>query len=229
MAEQKQFKEIKPRSMRYHVLRQLRSAILDGVFKPGERLNESEIARQMGISRGPVREAILALEQEGLAKTEHWRGSYVVELDAQSFQELIELRILLETHAARVATEKCTPADLGRLDKVIQQMRTASQSDDIENVVDQDLNFHRTICQLSGNQLLAQMWEQIAGRLRLAILLSIEEGYDAAGMVETHPPVLEAMQAGQADLAAQRLNERTWEAAERIIAILAQKDEPVEA
>jgi hypothetical protein len=67
------------------------------------------------------------------------------------------------------------------------------------------------------------MWEQLAGRVRLAILLSIEHGYDAGGMVETHPPVLEAMTSGDGPLAAQLLNERTWEAAERISAILSKR------
>ena len=223
MGEDKRFEEIKPRSMRYHVLRQLRQAILTGVFKPGERLNESEIAREMGISRGPVREAILALEQEGLAKTEHWRGSYVVDLDPQSFRELIDLRILLETHAAKVATENCTPDTCAELQKVIQQMREATINGDIERGVDHDLDFHRTICRLSGNRLLLQMWEQLAGRLRLAILLSIEQGYEAGSMVETHPPVLEAMERGDGQLAAQLLNTRTREAAERISEILSKR------
>jgi DNA-binding GntR family transcriptional regulator len=224
MERNMQFEQIESRSMRHQVLRQLRNAILSGALKPGARLNESEIARQMGVSRGPVREAILALEQEGLATSEHRRGSYVSEVDVQSFSELIDLRILLETHATRIATARCTPEGCSRLQHIIDQMRIASQSGDIEGVVDHDLDFHRTICQLSGNRLLARMWEQLAGRLRLAILLSIEHGYDAAAMVETHPPVLEAMKRDDGDLAAQLLNERTWEAARRIIAILTHED-----
>ena len=196
------FEEIRSSSIRHHVLRQLRSAILSGDLEPGERLNESQIARQMGISRGPVREAILALEQEGLAKSEHRRGSYVTEVDVQSFSELIDLRILLETHAARLATATCTPAGCSELQRIIEQMRTASRAEDVESVVDRDLDFHRAICNLLGNRLLAQMWEQLAGRLRLAILLWIEHGYDAAGMVETHPPVLESIERGDGDRAA---------------------------
>ena len=224
MDDIKQFEPIKPRSMRHDVLQQLRRAILSGQFRPGERLNESEIARQMGISRGPVREAILALQQEGLIETEHWRGSYVVELDPKSFCELVDLRILLETHAARIATERCTPDDCAELEHIVEEMRSASREGDVELVVDKDIEFHRTICRLSGSDLLLQMWEQLAGRLRLAILLSIEHGYDAPGMVETHPPVLEAMKRGDADLAARRLNERTWEAAQMISAILSQQE-----
>lgn len=223
MVSDRRFEEVRSRSMRHDVLRQLRNAILDGTLKPGERLNESKIAKEMGISRGPVREALLTLEQEGLVKSVHWRGAYVAELDLDSYRELIELRLLLETHAAKVATKRCRPEDYVELEGIIEQMRAACRAGDIEQVVEHDLNFHRTICRLSGNRLLLAMWEQMSARLRLAILLSIQHGYDAFGMVETHPPVLEAMKAGDAELAAQRLNDRTWEAAELIIAKLSQR------
>jgi len=225
MEETRRFEEVKPHSMRFDVLRQLRNAILGGTYKPGERLNESEIAREMGISRGPVREAIQALQQEGLVQTEHWRGSYVVEVDPGSFRELVDLRILLETHAAKIATARSTPAGYEELDAIIERMRAAGRAGDVDGVVDNDLAFHHKICELSGNELLLQAWEKLAGRLRLAILLSIERGYyDAGAMVETHPPVLEAMKDGDAELAAERLNNRTWEAAEAIIASLPDKE-----
>ena len=225
MEETNRFEEVRPHSMRFDVLRQLRNAILGGSYKPGERLNESEIAREMSISRGPVREAIQALQQEGLVETEHWRGSRVVEVDPQSFRELVDLRVLLETHAAKIATERCTPAGCDELDSIIERMRAAGRAGDVDGVVDNDLAFHHKICELSGNELLLQAWEQLAGRLRLAVLLSIERGdYDAAAMVETHPPVLEAMKEGDAELAAERLNLRTWEAAEAIIASLPDKE-----
>jgi len=223
MDNDKRFEEIRPRSMRYDVLHQLRNAILDGTLKPGARLNESEIARQMGISRGPVREAILALEQEGLVTTVHWRGSYVAEIDLEAFRELVELRILLETYAAKMATRRCTPGGCAELERLIDEMRAANAAGDIDDVIDHDLDFHHTICRLSGNRLLLRAWEQLSGRLRLAILLSLEQGYDAGGMIETHPPVVEAMQRGDAELAAERLNQRTWEAAESILAKLAER------
>jgi len=217
---ERRFAEIKPRRMRHDVLRQLRNAILDGTFKPGERLNESEIARQMGISRGPVREAILALEEEGLITTIHWRGSYVAEVDPESFRELIELRILLETHAAKRAAQNFSPADGAELERLVEEMRAANAAGDLDDVIDHDLDFHHTICRMGGNSLLLKAWEQLSGRLRLAILLSLQLGYDAGGMIETHPPVIEALQRGEADLAAQLLNDRTWEAANIIMALV---------
>jgi DNA-binding GntR family transcriptional regulator len=223
MEVERNFEQVRPQSMRYDVLRQLRKAILDGRFRPGERLNESHIAREMGISRGPVREAMQALEQEGLIQTVHWKGSFVAELDPQAFRELVELRILLETHAARAATVRCTPAEIAELDDLIAQMRLACRAGDIDEMVNYDLAFHHAICRLAGNRMMVRVWEQLAGRMRLAVLLSIEEGYDPASMIETHPPVLEAMRLGDGDLAAQHLNERTWQAAERIYSALSDR------
>jgi DNA-binding GntR family transcriptional regulator len=217
MGEDKLFETIKPQSLRVQVLRQLRRAILTGAMKPGDRLNETVIAREMGTSRGPVREAILALHQEGLVKIDHGRGASVAQLDPQSFRDLTEVRILLETQAVRLATERCDAASCAELAGIIEEMRDASKLHDVERVVDQDLSFHHAICRLSGNRVLLEIWEQIAGRLRLAILLSTEQGYDAGTWVETHPPVLEAMRAGDPELAAKHLIGSTRPATEEII------------
>jgi DNA-binding GntR family transcriptional regulator len=220
MDEDRRFETVKAQSMRYLVLRQLRGAILNGGLKPGERLNETVIAREMGISRGPVREAILTLHQEGLVSIDHGRGASVAQLDPSVLRELVEVRILLETYAVNLVTEHFEPAFGTELEAIIEQMRAASRDDDVESVVDCDLSFHRTICRLSGNRVLLEMWERLAGRLRLAILLSIEQGYDAGLWVETHPPVVEAIKVGDAELAARHLIGSTRPATEQIIQTL---------
>jgi DNA-binding GntR family transcriptional regulator len=220
MDEDRRFQTVKAQSMRYLVLRQLRKAILNGGLKPGERLNETVIARQMGISRGPVREAILTLHQEGLVSIDHGRGASVAQLDPALLRDLVEMRTLLETYAVKLATEHFEPAFGAELEGIVEQMGAASRDDDVESVVDYDLSFHRAICRLSGNRVLLEMWEKLAGRLRLAILLSIEQGYNAGLWVETHPPVVEAMKAGDAELAAQHLIGSTRPATEQIIQML---------
>jgi DNA-binding GntR family transcriptional regulator len=223
MDDTKRFVEVRARSMRYDVLRQLRNAILHGAFRPGERLNESEIAREMGISRGPVREAILELEREGLVRIEHRRGAYVVKLEPEVFGDLVDLRILLETHAVRIATGRCKPGDCDGLDHIIEQMRLAHSAGDTEKVVDNDLDFHRTLCSMAGNQLLLEAWEQLAGRLRLAMLLWIEHGLDDTDQnVQMHREVLAAMRQGDGERAAQRINLGNREAAAEMVPILAQ-------
>jgi len=201
----------------------LRNAILHGSFKPGERLNESEIAREMGISRGPVREAILELETEGLVKIEHRRGAYVVKLEPEAFGDLVDLRILLETHAVRIAARLCSPADYAGLERIIEQMRRAHAAGDTEKVVDNDLEFHRTLCALAGNQLLLEAWEQLTGRLRLAMLLWIEHGLDDTTQnLQMHQEVLDAMRQRDGERAAQRINSGNREAAAEMAPILTQ-------
>jgi DNA-binding GntR family transcriptional regulator len=223
MEEIRHFEEVRARSMRFDVLRQLRNAILHGAFKPGERLNESEIAREMGISRGPVREAILELQQEGLVEIEHRRGAYVSTLEPEVFQDLVDLRILLETHAVKIATRRFTPADYAALEDTIKRMEAAHHAGDTDKVVDYDLEFHRTICNLAGNQLLLEAWEHLAGRLRLAMWLWIEHGLDdIAQNTNMHRQFLDAMKQGDGELAAQRINQGNREAAADMVAILAE-------
>jgi len=225
MEDPKRFVEVRARSMRHDVLRQLRNAILHGSFRPGERLNESEIAREMGISRGPVREAILELETEGLVKIEHRRGAYVVRLEPKVFGDLVDLRILLETHAVRIAAPRCTPADCAAIKRIIEQMQSAHAAGDTEKVVDSDLEFHRSLCALAGNDLLLEAWEQLSGRLRLAMLLWIKHGLDDADEnVRMHQEVLEAMRQGDGEQAAERINLGNREAAAEMVEILAHYD-----
>lgn len=226
MDDVRKFEEIRPRSMRFDVLRQLRSAILHGAIKPGERLNESEIAREMGISRGPVREAILELQQEGLVEIEHRRGAHVVNLDPEVFRDLVDLRILLETHAVRIAAQRCTSSDYAELEQILARMRRAHEVGDIEKVVDYDLEFHRTMCTLAGNRLLLEAWEHLAGRLRLAMLLWIEHGIDdIVQNVEMHQAFIDALKQGDGQLAASRINAGNREAAEEMFAILSLRKE----
>jgi DNA-binding GntR family transcriptional regulator len=213
------FVEVRPRRLSYHVRYQLRKAILDGVFRPGQRLIETDIAREMNTSRGPIREAIQALEQEGLVKSEPWRGARVVELDPASIRSLVELRILLETFAAKAATERCDQSGYRELEQIVEQMQAAAREERIEEFLDHDIDFHRCICRLSGNPLLLEAWERISGRIRLMILLTLPTAtaLDLITTAETHPLVVEAMAAKDDALAARLLNERTWEAAESVI------------
>src|SRR5438132_9969938 len=98
-----------------HVYDALRRAIVTGVLQPGQRVNEAEVARQMHISRGPVREAIRLLEQAGLLVSIPRRGTVVVTLSAEDVEEVYTLRADLETRAIRRATTRLSEADLADL------------------------------------------------------------------------------------------------------------------
>ncbi len=112
------------------VLSSLREAILAGVLVPGARLRQEELAEHFGTSRIPVREALRALEYEGLVRSEPHRGFTVTSLDADDVEEVYDLRILLEGHAVRLAMPLLTDEDLEELDLLHAQMGAATTPDE---------------------------------------------------------------------------------------------------
>jgi DNA-binding GntR family transcriptional regulator len=112
------------------VLAVTREAILSGVFEPGFRLRQEDLAAVFETSRIPVREALRVLEYEGLVASEPHRGFTVTSLDAEQIDEIYELRVVLESHATRLAIPLLTEADLEALDSLYQSMAEAQDPDD---------------------------------------------------------------------------------------------------
>jgi len=112
------------------VLASVRQAILSGVLGPGARLRQEELAEVFGTSRIPVREALRALEYEGLVASEPHRGFTVATLDADDVEEVYDLRILLESEAVRLALPLLTDDDLEQLEVLFQTMQKATTADD---------------------------------------------------------------------------------------------------
>lgn len=112
------------------VLEALRVAILDGILQPGARLRQEDLAEAFQTSRIPVREALRVLEYEGLAASEPHRGFTVTALDADQIEEIYELRIVLESHAVRLAIPLLTNVDLEELQLLYDEMEAAEAADD---------------------------------------------------------------------------------------------------
>src|SRR5690606_22356252 len=111
-----------PSTLRSHVLKQLRAHIVSGHYKPGERLNESRIARKLNISRIPIREALSQLQEQGLVTSHERRGMFVTKLSDQEVQQINSLRMVLEAEAMRLARARMTPLVLAELSDVVDQM-----------------------------------------------------------------------------------------------------------
>jgi DNA-binding GntR family transcriptional regulator len=112
------------------VLSSLRDAVLSGVFEPGARLRQEELAEIFNTSRIPVREALRALEYEGLVRSEPHRGFTVTRLDADEVEEVYDLRILLESHAVRLALPLLTDDDLDELERLFAKVQDAPTPDE---------------------------------------------------------------------------------------------------
>ena len=111
-----------PTTLRAHVVKILSSGILSGKYKPGDRLNESQIARELNISRIPVREALSQLQEQGLVQNRERRGMFVTNIGQEEVQQIASLRFLLESEALRLAKMNMTPVILAALDRLVDQM-----------------------------------------------------------------------------------------------------------
>ncbi|MGI3167783.1 GntR family transcriptional regulator [Pseudooceanicola sp. C21-150M6] len=178
-------------------------AILSGSIGPGEHLAESTIAKQMDLSRAPVREALRLLESSGLVEYRANRGFFVQVISAESVSNLYELRIVLETAAIRRLAETNAEAALPALQAQVAELyRLADEGADMMAHVSADMQFHRLICEGSGNHRFLQVFDQIANETKLGLLVIGRLYDDPHRMAETHEPIVEAIVARDADRAA---------------------------
>jgi DNA-binding GntR family transcriptional regulator len=140
---------IAPPTLRAHVVKMLSAGILSGKYRPGDRLNESQIARELNISRIPVREALSQLQEQGLVQNRERRGMFVTNISHEEVLQISSLRIILETEALRLAQARMPPEILDRLEKLIGEMDAWNGT--LLEAAALDLEFHRTLWKASGN------------------------------------------------------------------------------
>src|SRR5580692_8108023 len=109
-------------TLKEHVAERLRESIVSGVYKPGTRLNESKLARQFGVSRIPVREALMKLQMQGLVMNHPRRGMFVNTLSEDDTQKINSVRIVLESEAIKLCRARLTPEMDGRLNGIVERM-----------------------------------------------------------------------------------------------------------
>lgn len=148
-------------AMRESVVDLLRNALLEGKFAPGESLSEPALAAQLGISRGPVREALLVLEQEGLVVHAQNRGFAVLTLGPQDRIAMTKVRIPLEALALETIRQTAKEEDLVALEDLISRM-VATYMTDSRACAREDLAFHEKLWELSGNPWLIVALKRIA-------------------------------------------------------------------
>ena len=172
----------------------LRSAIITGDYEPGERLIEATLSTELGTSRGPVREALRQLENEGLVVSVPYRGAVVLGVSDEEVQEvLIPIRLTLERYSFAHALERMTDADFAELGKQVWLMEQAAAADDLPRLVEADLRFHDIVISSSGQTHTVQIWRTIWPRIR-AYFYRYGRGKDLATMVEEHRELLAALQ-----------------------------------
>ncbi|KXG78392.1 HTH-type transcriptional repressor RspR [Fervidicola ferrireducens] len=183
------------------VFKVLREAILNGAFSPGTRLVEREIARKLGVSRTPVREAIHKLEQEGLVRHIPRKGVVVSCISDQDVHEIYTIRAVLEGLAARLAAARISRKKLMRLNELVKAMERALEKGDEENLQSLHMEFNRTIYESAQSPRLFQMISILSDY----IASFAKVGYSVPGRsqeaTEEHKSLVKALFDGNADLA----------------------------
>lgn len=174
----------------------LSDAIIKGQMKPGDRLSESVIAREMGLSRAPVREAARLLESSGLVAYQPNRGFFVRKISAQQLDDLYDLRIAIEVAAARRVLRYGDDALLDGLREQYETLKAVSNTEtDMHVQVEADMEFHRRMILASGNPRFLKIFDQIARETELSIVVIGTLYGDPEWIAETHVPILEALAA----------------------------------
>jgi DNA-binding GntR family transcriptional regulator len=152
--------------LRERVRTQLEALIVDGIYPPGAHLIETEIAVRLGVSRGPVREALNQLQSQGWVQLEPRRGAFVHSPTVEELDEYFGVRALLEGEAAALAAGRSTPDDVANLRAVVSDARKAMKNGDEKALYEASARFHGYVYRLAGNSVLSGLGEEVDKRIR---------------------------------------------------------------
>jgi len=179
------------------VTRVLTKAIVTGHLLPGNRLSESVVARQLGVSRAPVREAARLLENSGLVTYVPNRGFFVRTIKARELADLYEFRLVIEVASVRrLIREGLGDTEQALAQQIDEMRRVAVPEFDMATQVEADMNFHRLLCAGSANPRFLSVFDQIATETELTIMLIGRIYEDPSALAETHVPILDALRSG---------------------------------
>jgi DNA-binding GntR family transcriptional regulator len=182
----------------------LRQLILDGQLKPGSRINEVELAASLGISRGPLREAIQRLRSEGLITSVSHRGAFVREFARGEMEALFELRAILECAGAALAARRCTGQDIEGLRQLL--ARTGKSLSEDDSHYPETLDFHIALVETARNPALTTSARSVFQRVQLARIMSGREPPRAKVAFGEHKAILDAVAARDEKAAAELMN-----------------------
>jgi DNA-binding GntR family transcriptional regulator len=182
-----------------HAVDWLRRAIVSGELRPGQRVNQEDVAERVGLSVAPVREALRALEQEGQVTYLPRRGYFVTELRIADLEEIYELRRVLEAHAARRALPALDAATLARVEGAARECVETARSGDVAAELAANRRFHFAILEVPGRphamRLIRMLWDSTEAYRALYYGSPAERDRS----IEAHARILAALHAGDAD------------------------------
>ncbi|TCP51880.1 DNA-binding GntR family transcriptional regulator [Tamaricihabitans halophyticus] len=175
------------------IARQLRQAIMHGSLPPGTQLGEAELAARFEVSRGPLREAMQRLLQEGLLRSERHRGLFVIELEPGDVYDIYATRAAIERAAAiRIMRDDPEPA-AALLDEAMVAMAEAAEAGDADALSAADLEFHKVFVEASGSRRLARMSQTLLIETRMCLSALQRTYQDVGHRVAEHQRIVDAL------------------------------------
>ena len=176
----------------------IREAILQGSLQPRERLVEAHLAKQLNLSRGPIRDALKQLEREGLIVILPRRGAFVNHLEKSDVWEIASLRAVVEGLAARILAERKDQPATERLETILRDMAAVGDENPVQFAT-LDLRFHEILVEATGHRRLLQFWTNLRTQIWMFIRETRLGGLRPAGStIEIHRAILDAIRAGDA-------------------------------
>ncbi len=190
-----QFKSQETIPLRQKIATDIRNAIIQGELKPGEKLKEQEISAQMGISRGPIREALRDLEAMGLVVSLPHKETVVADVQEQEIVDLLlPIRLQLELYSLKYNLADINDEVYRKLEEITARMEQLAAAGDIAGLVEEDIQFHELILFLSNDSsYAAQIWNGIVNRIRLHFMKNTSRYSDLAQMTAEHNQLIEAL------------------------------------
>ena len=198
------------------VERELERMILAGELKVGAKLNEASVAKRLGVSRGPVREAFRALEAAGLVRLEKNRGVFVRQISVDEADEIYDLRAVLDDFAGRLAAQSASPLDVADLRARIDRMEGDVDRGDLDAYHEANLGFHDRLVELAGNAKLLALYRRLVNELSLYRRTTLEQSGIPSMSLAEHRAIVDCVAAGQAAAAGRLLREHVMASRERM-------------
>jgi DNA-binding GntR family transcriptional regulator len=207
-----------PVSVAGRVADQLRDLIRDGAYAPGARLVERSLARELGTSHIPVREALARLAEEGLVVRLPRRGARVAELSPRLLQEISSVRVVLEQFVCRRVLERWTPSAHAELAGLARKMTAAAERGSTKTVGELDVRFHETLWQLADHELLLEVAGGLRGRIErfLRAANAALEPDEMRHHAESHVELVALLDAGDEAAVAAAMQRHIEVGAERV-------------
>jgi len=179
----------------------LRDEIVSGALPPGAELHEFALARSLGVSRGPVREALGRLATEGLVTIRPRRGAIVRALSNEEFIEAYQVREALEMMAVRLAVPRLTPEQLVAMERLIDDMAARSEAEDVQGFFEANTEFHQRFFEVAGNGMLSESYRQLRRQIDRHRLRSLALRGNLRRSIEEHRAILSAAEKGDIERA----------------------------